>query len=80
MSRRGRPTPWSEEDLTTLRELAPVGTPTGVIALELHRSKIAVSCKAAKEHISLDSRVESKKKKQARHVEVPDQNLAYAEQ
>ena len=45
-----------ENDLRTLRELAGVGTPTGIIALKLHRSKIAISSKAAKEHISLDSR------------------------
>jgi hypothetical protein len=48
-----------------LRELAAVGTRTGVIALKLHRSKIAISGKAAKEHISLNSRGSTKKKKQA---------------
>jgi hypothetical protein len=48
-----------------LRKLAAVGTPTGVIAIKLHRSKTAVSDKAAKEHISLASRGSSTNKKQA---------------
>ena len=75
MRRRGRPTPWSEEDLRTLRELAAIGTPTGVIALRLHRSKMAIPAKAAKEHISLDSRGSSKEKKQA-SLDAPMENLA----
>ncbi len=42
--------------------MAAVGTPIGVIALRLRRSKMAISAKAAKEHISLDSRGTKKEK------------------
>ena len=59
---RNRRTAWSNEDIRRLRELAAGGTPTGVIALKLDRSKAAVYSRAAKEHISL-SPCSSKKTK-----------------
>jgi hypothetical protein len=39
---RNRHTEWSDEDIRRLRDLAAGGTPTGVIALRLDRSKAAV--------------------------------------
>jgi len=56
-------TGWSDEDLRRLRDLATGGTPTGVIALRLDRSKAAVYSKASKEHISLSPHSWSRKTK-----------------
>ena len=52
---------WSDEDIRRLKDLATGGTPTGIIALRLDRSKAAVYSKAAKKHISLSPRSSSKK-------------------
>ncbi len=62
---RNRGIEWSDEDLRRLRDLAAAGTPTGVIALRLDRSKVAVYSKAAKEHITLSAYRGLKKTKQA---------------
>lgn len=54
---------WSDEDIRRLRDLAAGGTPTGVIALRLDRSKAGVSLKASREHVRLSPHSSSKKTK-----------------
>ena len=44
---------WSSEDLQTLKQLARVNTPTGVISLKMGRTPTAIRSKAQREHISL---------------------------
>lgn len=45
--------PWTEDDITQLRELAARNTPTRVIGIKLGRTEDAVYAAAAKHGISL---------------------------
>jgi len=46
--------PWTKEDVKTLRSLARRNTPAGVIGLKLQRPESAIRSKAQRERISLN--------------------------
>jgi hypothetical protein len=44
---------WTQKDINVLKKLVKQNTPTGLIAYELERSKVAIYQKASEENISL---------------------------